>query len=545
MSVADNAIRVAQKDVQPGPSRKLLLEMLKVLFTVSPEQFSEERQSEERIASLVQEFLLMTNINTEIDGSSLAEKFSDSVIPDNPCAVDMYLNQLAENVVTHSTHISSPRFIGHMTSALPYFVRTLGKLLIGMNQNLVKLETAKALSPYERQVIAMIHRLVYQQTDAFYTQHIQHHKSTLGIHLSGGTLANISAIWCARNRRFSQLDGFRGIDQDGLAAALVAYGFSRAVIIGSALIHYSFEKAADLLGLGVNGLIKVPVNDRGQIEVSALQETIAECRARRWCILAIVGNAGTTETGAIDPLAELADISRKARAHFHVDAAWGGPLLFSDRYKCKLIGIELADSVTIDGHKQLYLPMGSGVVVFRDPHAAAVIEKHARYIVRSGSADLGCRSLEGSRPATALFLQAALNIIGRRGYEVLIEENMRKVRYLAEAIGSHDEFELLTEPEMNILTYRYVPARWRKQAAAGKLSREENQAISRVNERLQELQVVSGFSFVSRTTLEHTRYGMGQPIVALRSVIANPNTTEADIDAVLRDQIRIAACYGI
>jgi glutamate decarboxylase len=545
MSIANNAVRIVKKDVPHGPSREVLLDVLKVLFAVSPEQLSVERQSEERIASLVREFLLTTNINTEIDGRSLAQQFGDSVIPDDPCAVDEYLNRLAESVVTHSTHISSPRFIGHMTSALPYFVRTLGKLVIGMNQNLVKIETAKALSPFERQVIAMMHRLVYQQPDAFYTEHIQHHQSTLGIHVSGGTLANVSAMWCARNGRFRQSNGFRGVDQNGLAAGLIAHGYTGAVIIGSALIHYSFEKAADVLGLGAKGLIKVPVNDRGQLEPSALRDTIADCSARRLCILAIVANAGTTETGAIDPLAELAEISRKARTWFHVDAAWGGPLLFSQRYKYKLAGIELADSVTIDGHKQLYLPMGSGMVVFRNPHAAAVIEKHARYIVRDGSADLGCRSLEGSRPATALFLQAALNIIGRRGYELLIEENMRKARYLAEAIRSHDEFELLTEPEMNILTYRYVPERWRKQAAAKQLSREENQAINRVNERLQELQLRSGFSFVSRTTLEHTRYGKHQPIVALRSVIANPNTTEADIDSVLGDQISIATGYGI
>src|SRR5690349_4079936 len=289
-----------------------------------------------------------------------------------------------------------------------------------MNQNVVKVETAKALSPYERQVIAMIHRLVFRQPAAFYDEHIQRHESTLGIHVSGGTVANVSALWCARNRALGATETFQGVDREGLHAALTAYGFEGAVIIGSTLMHYSFEKAADVLGVGVRGLLRVPVDSLGQIELPALREKIAECRARRWCILAIVGNAGTTETGAIDSLSELAEIAREANTHFHVDAAWGGPLLFSRRYKHKLAGIELADSVTIDGHKQLYLPMGSGMVVMRDPHTAAVIEKHARYVVRRGSADLGCRSLEGSRPANALLLQAALNIIGRRGYEVLI-----------------------------------------------------------------------------------------------------------------------------
>lgn len=544
MSIANQAIRVMKENGQREPSRQSLLDMLRVLFTVSPEQLADERESEERIATLVREFLLTTNINTDIDGGSLAEKFSDSIIPDNPSEVGAYLNRLAESVVAHSTRISSPRFIGHMTSALPYFVRTLGKLLIGMNQNLVKVETAKALSPFERQVIAMMHRLIYQQTDDFYAEHIQNCESTLGIHVSGGTLANVSALWCARNNVLRKTDIFRGIDHDGLPAALIAHGFTGAVIIGSTLIHYSFEKAADVLGLGVQGLIKIPVNDLGQIELPALRQTIAECREQRLCILAIVGNAGTTETGAIDSLSELAEIAKEAGTHFHVDAAWGGPLLFSQRYKYKLAGIEMADSVTIDGHKQLYLPMGSGMVLFRSPHIAAVIEKHARYIVRAGSPDLGCRSLEGSRPGTALFLQAALNIIGRRGYEVIVEESLRKAQYLADAVRLKDEFELLTEPEMNILTYRYVPARWRKQAAVWQLTIADNQAINRINESLQELQLRSGLSFVSRTTLEHTRYGRGVPIVALRVVLANPTTTEEDIEAVLRDQIMIATCYG-
>jgi glutamate decarboxylase len=115
---------------------------------------------------------------------------------------------------------------------------------------------------------------------------------------------------------------------------------------------------------------------------------------------------------------------------------------------------------------------------------------------------------------------------------------------MAAAVRSREEFEVLIEPELNILTYRYLPARWREQAAARRLVTEGNQAINYVNESLQELQRQSGFSFVSRTTLDHTRYGRGVPVVALRAVIANPTTTEEDIDAILDDQVMIAARNG-
>jgi glutamate decarboxylase len=234
-------------------------------------------------------------------------------------------------------------------------------------------------------------------------------------------------------------------------------------------------------------------------------------------------------------------VAREAGAHFHVDAAWAGPLLFSRRHRERLAGIELADSVTIDGHKQLYMPMGLGMCVLRDPLAAKAIEKQARYIARAGSVDLGKRALEGSRPGNAMYLHAALHVIGRDGYEALLDEGIRKTRYLADSIRARPEFELLQEPTINILVYRYVPEEFRRAAAACELSDADNLAIDDFNVRLQKAQRRAGHSFVSRTVISTTRCGTGSPTVALRAVIANPLTTESDIDAVLLDQLGIAA----
>ncbi|HEX5709397.1 MAG TPA: putative pyridoxal-dependent aspartate 1-decarboxylase [Pyrinomonadaceae bacterium] len=520
-------------------SRDEIAENVRRLF--SPAADARAWENEERLNAVIQNFLRTTKINTPVTLDELAASFTSSVIPDGPGEVGEYLDYLVERVVAHSTHTSSPRFIGHMTSALPYFVRPLSKLLVAMNQNVVKVETAKALSPYERQAVAMLHRFVYDRPADFYEQHVQESESTLGMLVSGGTLANISALWCARNSSLRAKGEFAGVAVDGLPAALEAYGCRGAAVIGSSLMHYSIDKAADLLGTGTRGLIKVPTDGRGRIELSALREAMSDCRERRRHIIAIVGVAGTTESGAIDPLERMADIAQDAGVHFHVDAAWGGPLLFSRRHRRKLAGIERADSVTIDGHKQLYLPMGTGVALMRDPHATAAIEKHARYIVRAGSSDLGRRSLEGSRPGMALFLHAALNIIGARGYEMLIDESLRKTLYMADAVRARPEFQLLQEPEMNILSYRYVPGPWRERAERGRLSDEDNRAINRFNEELQKAQRQSGYSFVSRTTLDYTPQGGGLPVTVLRAVIANPLTTEEDIDSVLDDQLMIAA----
>jgi glutamate decarboxylase len=358
--------------------------------------------------------------------------------------------------------------------------------------------------------------------------------------VSGGTLANITALWCARNASLAPRDDFAGIAQDGMSAALAAYGYRSAVIIGSNLMHYSFDKAADVLGLGDRNLIKVPATQRHQIDLSALRRLIADCNARRQKIIALVGIAGTTETGNVDPLADMAEIAHENGIHFHVDAAWGGPLLFSARHRNKLFGIERADSVTFDGHKQLYLPMGVGMVAFRNPLLAQNIEKHARYVIRAKSADLGKRSLEGSRPAMALFVHAALHIFGQRGYELLVDEGIRKTRYMADAIQARDEFELLTQPETNILTYRYIPEQFRARVHNRGEGEPDNQAINEFNKRLQIAQRQEGRSFISRTTLFNTRYGKDVGITALRAVIANPLTTEDDLDATLDEQARLA-----
>jgi glutamate decarboxylase len=509
------------------------------LFTLTTESSQIENRCEKYISEIVYEFLRTTNFSSAIELSALQEQFKKSKIPDQPSDVGSYFKHLANEVVAHSIRTSSPRFIGHMTSALPYFVRPLGKLLTALNQNVVKIETAKSVSPFERQTLAMMHRLVYGRSDEFYEEHIQKNESTLGILTSGGTLANITALWCARNSCFGPQNGFNGIEIEGVHEALNYYGSSDAVVVGSALMHYSFDKAAGLLGLGTRNLKRVRTDRNHRIDLQALRDTLDDCHARNQRVFAIVGIAGTTDSGAIDPLLEMADIAQEAGIHFHVDAAWGGAVMFSKHHRHKLKGIERADSVTIDAHKQLYTPMGIGIVLLSNAALAKMIEKQARYIIRSGSADLGRRALEGSRPAMTLFLHAALNILGSRGYELLVDEGIRKAQYMAASIRRRSEFEVLIEPEINILTYRYLPEEFREKAAQGALNKADNFTIDRVNETLQRMQRKAGRNFVSRTKVEGTRQSDAS-IVALRAVIANPLTTERGIDEVLNEQVELA-----
>ncbi len=503
---------------------------------------STELELEKQIDRIVRDFFERPQVSSPANPEALAEEFKDSTIPEEGRGIDAYVEYLKEKIVEHSMQVSSPRFIGHMTHSLPVFTRPIAKLITALNQNTVKLETSNGLTFCERETLAALHRLFFNETNEFYATHVQNRDSTLGMMTSGGTTANIAALWCARNSKFRKTHDFPGIETAGLPSALRHFGFRGAAIIGSELMHYSIEKAVDILGLGTDHLIKIPTDQNFRVDCAKLSEKIEFMRKERIAVLAIVGIAGTTDSGSIDHLEELGGIARTHGIHFHVDAAWGGPVRFCEDWKHLLAGIERADSITVDGHKQLYVPMGSGMVLFRDPSLARSIEKSAAYVIRKDSLDLGRRSLEGSRPAMSLMVHAGLQLLGRRGYDQLIGNGLYKMRRMVAYLRQRSQFQLLHEPQTNIVLFRYLPPRFRDAAHAGTLSVQDTAAINAFNEELQRRQKARGETFVSRTTIP-IRTARSQdpvPTVALRVVLSNPLSSEDDLYAVLRNQETIA-----
>jgi putative pyridoxal-dependent aspartate 1-decarboxylase len=432
-----------------------------------------------------------------------------------------------------------------MTSALPYFLLPLSKLMVGLNQNLVKIETSKAFTPLERQVIGMLHRIAYGSTrennDGYYEHYMHSANNSLGAFCSGGTVANISALWIARNTMLGPNGNFKGVAKEGLYRAMLHYGYDRVVVLVSERGHYSLSKSADILGIGRQDIVTVPTDDDNKIRIDLLAQTITELKQQNAGIMAIVGIAGTTETGSVDPLTAMADLAELHKIHFHVDAAWGGATLLSENQRPKLAGIERADSITIDAHKQMYVPMGAGMVLFKDPHSTDVIEHHAEYILRKGSKDLGSHTLEGSRPGMSMLVYACLKVMGRKGYQMLIDRSINTANYFAELIREDDDFELITAPELCLLTYRYVPKVVKDFMAT--CSTDEkiiiNDLLNDLTRFIQKKQRESGKSFVSRTRLTPKMYG-GQTITVFRTVLANPLTTHDILKDILQEQREIA-----
>ncbi|MFP4452800.1 MAG: pyridoxal-dependent aspartate 1-decarboxylase PanP [Desulfobacterales bacterium] len=450
---------------------------------------------------------------------------------------------LINETAPHAVNVASPYFVGHMTSAIPFFMVHLKTIVAALNQNPVKLETSKVVSIIEKQVLARIHRMIYDSGEDFYLEHVQNADTTLGGFTEGGTTANLTALWVARNAKFAPKDGFCGIEHEGVPAAYQAYGVGRCVILASRLVHYSLRKAAGILGIGSDSVIPIDIDDDCRMKMDAFEQTIEKIRAEspETCILAAVGIAGATETGTVDPLDEMADICRRHGIHFHVDAAWGGPTLLSKKYKHLLSGIEKSDSVTIDGHKQFYMPMSCGMVYFKDPYIMDVIAYHANYVNRMGSVDLGIKSLSGSREANSLILDSALKIMGSNGYALLIDHGIETAHAFAEEIRQRPDFELVTDPVLNILTYRYCPNKIQKTLAEAQ--EEErcriNLALNKINRDLQRMQREAGQSFVSRTTLQSAPE-CPENTVVLRAVIMNPMTDMKILREILDEQESIA-----
>ncbi|HBG94630.1 MAG TPA: hypothetical protein DDY14_04735 [Chromatiaceae bacterium] len=480
----------------------------------------------------------ITVANIPID--TLATRFHATHMAEYPKSLSAYLDWLDEAVLPFSIDTASPRYIGHMTSALPDFVHDLSRLISELNQNLVKVETAKSAIFLEREALAMLHRCFYDLDDAFYQTYVQKKNANLGLVTTGGTISNITALMIARNRALARLTGKRDWSEQSIYAVLQASGYRDLVLLGSELMHYSMKKAASVLGLGTQSLLHVRSAPNGALDIADLREKLAACRRKGLLVFAIVGIAGATETGHIDPLSQMADIAEDHGIDFHVDAAWGGSGLFSAKHRARFDGLERAQSVTFCAHKQLYLPQGISVCLFRDPDTLRHGATTAAYQATPDSYDVGRFSIEGSRSAMALLVHAALQVIGRKGYEALFNASMDKARFFADIIAATDCFELLFDPPLNIVNYRYIPETYRGRLRKGTLSRTDNQAISDMNRRIQETQFERGSSFVSKTTLSNTRYGPDCPIVVFRVILANPLTTQADIHLVLEDQLAIA-----
>jgi len=428
------------------------------------------------------------------------EKLFDEPLPQQGSSIEEILDRFSGDVEPNAMGVPSPRYFGQFNpTPLPIAVwaDALSSLL---NQNAGAWRNGPTSAMIEARVIRWLCEL------------LEYGPRSFGTLASGGSEANLIALKCAR---------------DSVAASIKDRGVRTApgelVIYASEQCHFSIDKSADILGLGRQGLRKIRTDDRFHVSLDALREAIRRDREAGLVPCCVVGVAGTTSMGVIDPLAPLAAIARENNCWYHVDAAYGGPLAFSPKHKEKLRGVALADSITFDPHKWMFVPFACGATLVRD--GGRVLRDSFDMSPEYLSEDRGGADVEfdffrygqmGTRRFNSLKLWMAIKFMGRQGYAETVERQSELTNYLAWQLDRLKGFRRVGEVETAVCCFRYLPE---SVSSAGGAEQD------RVQQRLQQVIERSGEAWLTTTVLHGRR--------ALRVNINSFLTEQRHVDVLL------------
>jgi len=412
------------------------------------------------------------------------EKIFDEPFPEKGITTEEILERFTQDVATHAMQVPSPRYYGQFNpTPLPIGVWA-DALASALNQNAGAWRNGPTSAMIEARVLRWLCELIGYGPESF------------GVLASGGTEANLIALKCARDRvhRPTIKQGLRSAPRD-------------LTVYASEQCHFSIERSVDILGLGRNSLRKIATDENFHMRTDALQKQIEVDRSAGCTPCCVIGIAGATSTGVIDPLAELAAIARENHCWYHVDAAYGGTLAFSEKHRGKLQGIELADSITFDPHKWMFVPFACGALLVRD--GGRVLRDSFDITPEYLNEDRGGADLEfdffrygqmGTRRFSSLKLWMALKFMGRQGYAAVIERQIELTDYLASRLDELTDFKRVGPVETAVCCFRFLPENLPKTLKAA-----DGVHQDRLQQQLQQKIERSGEAWITTTVLNGRR----------------------------------------
>ncbi|SNR96560.1 L-2,4-diaminobutyrate decarboxylase [Methylobacillus rhizosphaerae] len=412
-----------------------------------------------------------------------------------------FITWLQEEILPRNLAMHHPHSMAHQ-AAPPLPMAALCDLVAALcNQAMALYETGPAATLLE-------HQAIHWLTTAVGWSH------GTGVLTSGGSQANLTALLAARQHAAAN------IWQEGVTAA------PPLRILASELAHYSVKRTAAIMGLGADALISIATDQQGRISLEALKEAHTACQHRHEPVMAIVATAGCTATGSIDPLQAIGQYCQAHGVWLHIDGAHGAAAVLSNQHADKLQGIHLADSVSWDGHKLLYMPATVSAVLFRNTADSYLsFAQEASYLFNDEHGEetdfnLSYRTLECTKRMMALKIVAAFKLYGRKGMASLLDHVFALAEQFAVMLSSTPGFELLMHPQTNIVCFRYH----------GNVS---NTAV------LDSLQVHIRQQLLHRGLFHLSQVEINNSIW-LRSVFMNPQTQPAHQQHLLQEIIAIA-----
>ena len=420
--------------------------------------------------------------------------------------------EIARTFLEGTTHLHHPNCMGHQVNPPVPFAGAMTALGGVLNPGLAVFEMSQFASAIERAMIAELGPYVGWKEGAYD-----------GTVTSGGTLANMTAILSARNKRYP---GFWTQGDSGTKKP--------ALLVG-ADSHYSIARAAGVLGVGTDQVVKIPLDAQRRIDASRLQATLNEAKSRGLDPFCVIAAAGTTPYGAIDPLEDVAAFAEKNDLWLHVDAAHGGSLLLSDAYRPRLKGIERAHSITWDAHKMMFVPSLCTFLLYRDKaDSYRPFQQDAPYIfaqIQDGddraSYDMGLRTFECTKGPIATPVWALWSIVGPKAIASLMESVCSVTTAFAKTVRESGDFVALHEPECNIFCFRYVPS---------SLKGASLESIGQIQQKIRDRLIADGRFYTTGTMIDGA--------YALRVTIINPLTGMEHVSALLEKIREIHRALG-
>lgn len=429
----------------------------------------------------------------------------DAPGPVHGVGADAAYERFRTHVLPYGNGNWHPRFFGWVQGNGTPLAMLSDMLAAGMNPHLAGFNQAPA--QVERQVVGWFAEWMGMP-------------GASGLFVTGGTMANVHGVACARITQARALG--RNARQDGVQAWPDAPSPAPLVFYGSTETHGWARKAAEWLGLGDRAWRRVPVHTDYTMQLEALAQMIADDRAAGLTPFCVIGTAGTVNTGATDDLDAIADLCARESLWFHVDGAFGALVALVPSLRDRVKGMERADSVAFDLHKWGSMPFECACVLVRDPavHVAA-FSQTAAYLgafdrgVSAGGQPFNDRGLDLTRGFKALKVWMQLQADGVEKLGAIIRQNVDQVQYLVRMVDSHTELERLAPAPLNIVCFRYRPATGGGDEPA--LEALNTEVLLRLQER--------GVAIPSSTRLAGR--------FALRVAHVNHRTTDEDIEALV------------